>query len=112
MQPIAIEIVEVFDKASGSLRIFHLSPLADANSPFEWWISEDGLHHALFHQEAYYDDVLRQRRESGNMICSKDQTKRLVLIGNIFRQIDLDPNTFIELSRNAVQLHSISVDQK
>lgn len=109
MAQIHIDLVEVFDLASRTLRTFHLSEIADANSPFEWWISGDGRHHALFHKDAYYDEVLQRRRTRGNMICPQDKTQRLVLAGQICRQIDLPPKSCVELCRARLKLTSVSV---
>ena len=105
-----IDLVEVYDRVSRSLKVFHLSELADGNSPFEWWISADGKHHALFHQDAYYDEVLRQRRSAGNMICPQDRTQRLILVGQIYSQIDLEPESYVELFRTRFPLASVSVN--
>jgi len=112
MLPIDIDLVEVFVRTSASVKVFHLCDLADANCPLEWWISKDGKHHALYNQEAYYDDTLRKRRESGNMICPQDKKQRLALVGHIARQIDLEPESFVELFRCRFRLESVCIDGK
>jgi hypothetical protein len=112
MQPIHIDLVEVYDRVSGAMKVFHLCDLADANCPFEWWISADGKHHALFHQDAFYDGVLSQRRSSGNMICPQDKAQRLFLAGPISRQIELDSASYVEVFRSRFRLDSVSVDGK
>ena len=109
---IRIEIVEVFDCVEGALRLFHLSDVVGANQSFEWWISKDGKHHALYSQDAFYDESLRQRRNAGNMICPQDKMQRLVHVGQVSRQIDLLPTTFVELFRGDILLESACVDEK
>jgi hypothetical protein len=111
MNPPKIELVEVFDLPAGALKIFHLCDLADTNCPLQWWISRDGKHHALFDQEAYYDSTLRQRHETGNMICPQDKTQPIYQIGLIHRQIDLAPSSYLELSRSVLVLDSVSVNE-
>lgn len=102
----------MFDHTTGALKIFHLCELADTNSPLEWWISKDGKHHALFDQEDFYDLTLKQRRDAGNMICPQDKTQRIFHIGHVYRQIDLIPSTYLELSRSLLRLDSVSFRQK
>ncbi len=112
MATLTIDLVGVYDKSSHEIKVFYLSEIADANCPLEWWLSDDGQHSALFHQDAYYDESLRNRRQQNMMICPQDKTQRLHLIGQIHQQIDLEPTSFVELFRNRIILPSTSVDEK
>jgi|GEM_PF-5048049 len=112
MAQVELHLLEVFVKASAAVRTFYLCDLADADCPLEWWISMDGRHHALFHQEAYYDEVLRRRRESGNMICPQNKSQRLAMVGHIARQLDLEPEAFVVLFEGRFRLQSVCIDAK
>ena len=104
-----IEVVQVFEKASRTVRTFHLSSYADANRPFEWWTTADGVRHVLISPDAYYDEALRRRREDGNMIHPTTKTERIYYLGTVSRQIDLAPNSYSVLACCPVKTEFIEI---
>ena len=106
---ISIEVVQVFEKPSRTIRTFHLSPYADANRPFEWWATADGLRHVLISADAYYDEALQRRRNEGNMIHPTTKTERIFYLGTVSRQIDLAPKSFSVLACCPVNTEFIEI---
>lgn len=104
-----IEAVQVFDKTSRSIRTFHLSYLADTNRPFEWWVTADGIRHVLISPDTYYDDILRKRRNEGNMIHPTVKTERIFYLGTVSRQVDLPPESYSTLFVCSIKTEFIEI---
>jgi hypothetical protein len=107
MQPVEIEIVGVVELFTQKVSIMYLSDLAPSASALEWWIAEDGSHHVLYWQESFYNDKLRNRRNSGNMISPKDPRLRLFKVGKIRQHVDLAPGSYIEIFGKRIQLPAV-----
>jgi hypothetical protein len=108
---IDIDLVEIYDRTAHTVRVLHIWPDA-GDKKIEWWMSEDGNYHAIYRQDAYYDVTLQQRRNKGNMICPQDKSQRLVFIGDIVSQINLEPSYFFEISRSHIALKNVAENEK
>jgi len=104
-----IEVMQVFEKASKSVRTFHTSPYADANCPLGWWVTADGTRHVLIGAEAYSDETLRSRRNEGNMIHPTIKTERIFYLGTVSCQIDLAQEASSVLSCCPVKTEFIEI---
>ena len=106
-----MDLAEIYDRTSQTVHVFHVWPYA-GDQKIDWWASDDGQHHAIYRQEAYYDDQLRERRNRGNMICPQNKQQRLVFIGYIVGHIDMAPGTYFEVLRNRFSLTNVAEDEK
>ena len=111
MKTIEIDLVGVYDRTSDTVRVLHIWPDA-GDQKVEWWMSEDGQHHAIYRQDAYYNDRLRERRNQGNMICPQDTSQRLVFIGDLVGQIEMSPDAYFEVFRNRISLSNVAENQE
>lgn len=94
-----ITVVIVVEKQSGAQTILFESPLCSVSSAGELWIERDSGSTVLFQPEEYYDEKLRDRRNSNNMISPKGEG-RLSLMGPVWGVAPYDRATHIELVRS------------
>ena len=77
-----IEILVGLDPETGDIQTRFTSSLCSSMEASEIWGKPDGSDFFLYHPDEFYDDKLRERRNSGNML-SPDSTSRLVLWGTV-----------------------------
>lgn len=101
-----IEVFEIYDRTKDNVRIIHIWPKA-GDQKVELWMSDDGLHHAIYTPDSYYNEKLQKRRNLNNMICSQDKSKRLVFIANLSGTIDMNPDDYFEILRSRVTIKNV-----
>jgi hypothetical protein len=97
-----ITVVVVAEKQSGAQTILFESPLCSVDSAGELWLEKDSGRTALFQPEDYYDEQLRNRRNSNNMV-SPQGGSRLSLLGQVWGVVPYDRATHLELSRSKLK---------
>ena len=103
-----IDVVEIYDLSAQALAVRHIWNDIGSNLSVEWWMSADGKHHAIYWQDAYYDEQLTRRRNTGNMICPQDKSQRLVFIANLSGDLGFAPDSYFEVSRNRIVLLNVA----
>lgn len=79
-----IDAVLLLNSTSGEIRVAFVSPSCGGNQASELWWETGTLHYVLYHQDEFYDDLLRDRRNSGNMISPRDPLNRMHYVGNVW----------------------------
>ena len=107
---VMIEIVVVVDKASGNSRVNYLSEIAPADDTLDIYVSETSKSIALYHQ-ASYDAERRLLRDTQSMRYPDAAREKLILVGQIARNLQIDPINQIEVSRAPLRLKAIPLDE-
>lgn len=109
---ITIEIVVVAEKSTGQSRVIYISDFAPEGQAMDMFVSDPGKLIALYHQDAYRNDILRTRRHQGNMIYPDHaRQEKMILVGQVRRKLDLDLDSHIEISRAMLHLNNIPIDE-
>jgi hypothetical protein len=108
---IDVDIVEIYDRATHTARVIHIWNGIGGDHLVEWWMSADGQHHAVYWPDAFYNDQLRQRHETRNMICPQDKSQRLVFIGMLSGDVGLAPESYFEIMRNRITLQNVAENE-
>lgn len=97
-----ITVVVVAEKQSGAQTILFESSLCSIDSAGELWLERDSGCIVLFQPEEYYDQQLRNRRNSNSMV-SPNGSGRLSLLGQVWGVAPYDHATHVELSRSKLK---------
>ena len=108
---ILIEIVVIVEKATGKNKVVYLSSIATGSQPLDLFVSETNRHIALYHQEAYADDELRNRRARNAMLYPGGEGEKMILVGQVESALNFDPALYFELSRAQLHLKHIPIDE-
>ena len=108
---VTIEIVVVIEKATGRNRVVYLSNIAPAEQAMDLFVSETSRLIALYHQDAYNDDVLKARRTQNNMLYPGSTTEKMIFVGQVSRTLKYDLDSHIEVSRAQLHLKHIPIDE-
>jgi hypothetical protein len=100
----SIEAVVLIDRSTGECTVRFESPLCSSNSAGELWWEVNSTHHVLYQQEEFYDEALRNRRNTNNMISPRDSRHRLSLVGSVWGIGTHAKDKYIEAARSAILL--------
>lgn len=108
-----IDIVVLVEKATGVSKVVYCSDVVQEGQTMDLYVSELNKSIALFHHEAYADPVLQERREQHNMLYpGSKNNEKIILVGQLCGALHLDPGTYIEISRAALHLKNIPIDEQ
>ena len=105
-----IDVVVLVHKGTGDIRVEFVSPAAGATS-LELWRGQRTGRHFLYSQDAYYNNTLAARFNSGNMIAPSRPHERLTLIARLWGNLTCDPNDYAEITRSWLDLRSVPIDE-
>ncbi len=108
---ILIEIVVMIEKSTGKNKVVYLSSIAPPEQSMDLFVSETHRQIALYHQDAYNDDILKARRNQNNMLYPGSATEKMIFVGQLSRTSKLDPAAYIEVSRAQLHLKHIPIDE-
>lgn len=108
---ILIEIVVMIEKSTGKNKVVYLSSIAPPEQGMDLFVSETNRHIALYHQDAYNDDILKARRNQNNMLYPGSTTERMIFVGQLVHAMKLDMNLYLEVSRAQLHLKHIPIDE-
>ena len=108
---IMIEIVVMIEKSTGKNKVIYLSSIAPLEQCMDLFVSETSRQIALYHQEAYNDDILKARRNQNNMLYPGSTTERMIFVGHLAHALKFDPDSYIEVSRAQLHLKHIPIDE-
>jgi len=94
-----IEVLIGINPADGKKEISFASELCGTNEGSELWANQSGTEFFLYHSDEFYEEKLRERRNSMNMI-SPGKMERLVLWGTVYGVNTLDPEFTLTLKSN------------
>jgi len=94
-----IEVLIGIDPTNGKKEIGFVSQLCGANEGSELWANQTGTEFFLYHTDEFYDEKLKERRNSMNMI-SPTKKERLVLWGTVYGLNPLSPEFTLTLTSN------------
>jgi len=104
-------VVHVFlEKASSEIRVVFLSNCAGSDQAAELWCGKKTGRGFIFHQDAYYDEILRNRRNNGNMISPISPLERLIYIGAVWGSLPINEDKYFLLSKTEIQIPIVYVD--
>ena len=105
-----IDVVVLAHKETGEHRVEFLSPAAGLTS-LELWRGQRTGRHFLYSQDAYHDDKLTARHNSGNMIAPSPPPERLTLIARLWGNLTCDPDDYVEIIRSSLDLRRVPIDE-
>jgi hypothetical protein len=101
LQNPVIEAVLLLNPNTCESRILFESPVAGANEASEIWWETGTTNYFLYHPDEFYDDGLRDRRNTQNMISPRDNQLRLLFVGLAWGARTYD-ETWIVLTRGQI----------
>ena len=112
MPLISLNIVAVVlaHKVTGEHRVEYLSTAA-GTSALELWRGQRTGRYFLYSQDAYYDEKLTARHNSGNMIAPTPPPERLTLIARVWSHLTCDPHEYVEITRSSFRLRRVPIDE-
>lgn len=109
---LTIEIVVVAERLTGQSRVVYVSDFAPVDQAMEMFVSDPGKLIALYHQDAYRNDILRARRHQNAMVYpGNDLHEKMILVGQVRGKLMIDHDSHIEVSRAQLHLTNIPVDE-
>jgi hypothetical protein len=105
-----IEILLLFEKLTGKEKVVYLFPGSPGDQAMELFVTASGSTFVLYHLDAYYDDTLRQRRTTNNMLLPKTQ-ERLKFVRNVWNRMPYNMQDYILLGRTTLDSKQILVDE-
>ena len=106
-----IDILVLFEKVSGKEKVVYLFSEAPSDQAMELFVTNSGSTFVLYHLDAYYDDTLRQRRNTNNMMLSKTQ-ERLQFVGEVWSKMPYEMKDHILLGKTNLIAQQILIDEK
>lgn len=106
-----IEVLLLIEKASGEDKIIYLFTDAPSDQAMELFITTSGSDFVLYHTDIYYDNVMRQRRQSDNMILTSKR-ERLLFVGLVWNDVPINLKDYIILSKSIIPSEKIRIDEK
>jgi len=106
-----IEVLLLFEKSSGKEKVVYLFSDAPGDQAMDLFVTASGSTFVLYHLDAYYDDALRQRRNTNNMLLPKTQ-ERLKFVGEVWNRMPYDMKDYILLGRTTLVSNHILIDEK
>ena len=106
-----IEIYILFERATGNEKVEYVFSGAPGDQAMDLFITPSGSTAVLYHEDAYYDDVLRQRRITNNMFLPKTR-ERLHYVGSAWKSVSYDRNDYILLGKATLASKNILIDEK
>jgi hypothetical protein len=100
----------LMERSTGKSRILYTSNCTGGNHTAELWCGKETGRGFIYHQDAYYDEKLRKRRQDGNMISTILPLERLIYIGEIWSPMSDDQNTYLILGKSELAIPIVSVD--
>ena len=105
-----IVVVVLAHKVTGEPRVEYLSSAAGITS-LELWRGQRTGRHFLYSQDAYYDENLRTRHNSGNMVAPTPPPERLTLIARLWGHLTCNPDEYVEIIRSSFRLRRVPIDE-
>lgn len=109
---LTIEIVVLEEKNSGDSKVFYCSDFAPVGQALDMYVSEQECSIALYHQAAYADPVLGERHSRKAMSYPGRPAEKMVLVGQVYGALPVDPASHVEVSRAHLKLKAIPVDER
>jgi hypothetical protein len=106
-----IDILVLLDKSSGKVNVVYVFPDAPSDQAMELFVTASGSTFVLYHLDSYYDDTLRQRRNTNNMMLSKTQ-ERLQFLGEVWSNVPYEMKNHILLGKTNLMAAQILIDEK
>ena len=106
-----IEILILLEKASGKEKIVYLFQDAPGDQAMELFVTPSGSTYVLYHLDSYYDERLRERRNTNNMFISRTR-ERLQLVGEVWNTTPHAMKDHILLGRTTLVAKQILIDEK
>lgn len=98
-------VVHVFlEKATGKISVMFISNCAGGDQAAELWCGEKTGRGFIFHQDAYYDEKLRNRRNDGNMISPISQSERLIYLGQVWGALPINVDQYFLVSKSEIEI--------
>lgn len=108
---IVIEIIVVAEKLTGQSRVVYISDCAPVDEAMDMFVSDPGKLIALYHQDAYRNDILRARRHQNAMLYPGAPHEKMILVGQVRGKLEIDHASHIEVSRAQLHLTNIPIDE-
>jgi hypothetical protein len=109
-QDVTIEIVVILEKPAGLSKVVYCSSVVPAGQTMDLYVSEIKKSIALYHPEAYENDILRTRRAQNSMTYPGTQEKMLH-VGQVTTSLSLNPQSHMEVCRAQLHLTGIPIDE-
>jgi hypothetical protein len=105
-----VMVYVLIERSTGKTRVLYTSNCTGGNHTVELWCGKETGRGFIYHQDAYYDEKLRKRRNDGNMISPVSPLERLIYVGEIWGAGPVDQNTYFILSKSELAIPIVSVD--
>ncbi len=109
---VKIEVVILFNQETCEHEVHYLSDIAPNYGAIELWRGVKSGKYALFNQDAYYNETLLKRHNSGNMLSPWQPKERLIEIASVWRSYSWNPSDYIEICRTTLELNDVPIDEK
>jgi len=105
-----VMVYVLMERSTGKTHVHYTSNCTGGNNAVELWCGKETGRGFIYHQDAYYDEKLRKRRNDGNMISPVAPLERLVLVGKVWGMKSIDKDTYCILSKSELAIPIASVD--
>jgi hypothetical protein len=103
-QQIKILVYVFAHKETTETIVVYISDCAGGNQSAELWCGKNTGRCFVFHQDAFYDEELRNRRRDNNMISTTVPKERLVHIGDIWGSLPIQEKDYFLVSKSVLSL--------
>ena len=98
-----VSIIASFSRESGELELHLRSHLCGASESSELWVGSKTEKYMLVSPDSYYNDALRERRNSGNMVATWDKKEHVILVGQVWSPSVPVPPSSVILVASAIE---------
>jgi hypothetical protein len=106
-----LEIVIVASKLSGEIQTYLLSPIGGGHQAAELWRARNSGAYAIYHQDAYYNNELMERRKTGTMRHPRHRNDQMVLIGLVWGAPTWSPDESWVIARVPLVISDVAIDE-
>ena len=106
-----IEIYILFEKATGKEKVAYVFSGAPSYQAMELFVTPSGSTAVLYHEDAYYDATLHERRKTNNMFLPKTR-ERHNYVGLDWNSMPYDMKDHILLGKTILASKNIFIDEK
>jgi hypothetical protein len=103
MSTIEINITIIFNKNSGESELYYYSDDCGSSQASELCVGITSNRFQVIHQEAYYDEILKDRRSENNILSSWSPRERLALVGSVWGTAPCIPDSKVSLGNTIIE---------